>query len=73
MYDKEEQKLLTCEGNDYKYYYNTSRHNKKYCFKSLYECPDVYHYLNTSTNECINYTDPILTILAVMHSKVVLV
>ena len=64
MYDKEEQKLLTCEGNDYKYYYNTSRHNKKYCFKSLYECPDVYHYLNTSTNECINYTDPIITILA---------
>ena len=61
MYDKENQKLLTCEGNDFKYYFNISRENEKYCFKYLYECPDVYPYLNITTNECINYTEIIPT------------
>ena len=59
MYDKEQEKLLSCEGNDHKYYFNTSRQNKKYCFKYLYECPNVYPYLNNFTNECKNYTEPI--------------
>ena len=59
MYDKEEEKLLSCEGNEHKYYFNTSRQNKKYCFKYLYECPDVYPYLYNFTNECKNYTEPI--------------
>ena len=71
MYDKEEEKLLTCEGNEYKYYYNTSRENKKYCFKSSYECPDDYPYLNTSTNQCINYTEPIPTTIPQIPTTII--
>jgi len=61
MYDKEEEKLKTCEGNEFKYYYNTSRNNEKYCFNINYDCPDSFPYLNTTSNECINYTEPIPT------------
>ena len=58
MYDIERHKLLKCQDASHKYYYNTSRENKRYCFKYDYECPDIYHYLNTSSNECLNYTPP---------------
>ena len=58
MYDKESRELKTCESDIYKYYFNTSRDNIKYCFKYDYVCPDVYPYLNTTTNECLNYTVP---------------
>ena len=58
MYDFERHKLLKCQDVAHKYYFNTSRENKKYCFKYDYECPDIYHYLNTSSNECLDYTPP---------------
>ena len=59
MYDVEAQELKTCESDSYKYYFNITRDNKRYCFKYSYECPDVYHYLNTTSNECIDYNPPV--------------
>ena len=61
MYDIEAHQLLQCEGRPHKYYLNSSRNNEKYCFKYSYECPDVYQFLNTTNNECLNYTPPIPT------------
>ena len=58
MYDEENHKLQLCTEAHYKYYFNVTRNNEKYCFKYDYDCPDVYHYLKESTNECINYTPP---------------
>ena len=62
MYDVENKKLLLCNSTDqYKYYFNISRSNVRNCFKYDYECPDVYHYLNTTINECIDYSPPVPT------------
>ena len=57
MYDAESKELKLCSGI-YKYYYNRTRSNKKYCFKYMYECPAAYHYLNETNNECIDYFPP---------------
>jgi len=70
MYDKEEEKLKTCDGNEHKYYYNTSRDGEKYCFKYNYTCPDTYPYLNITSNECINYTEPIPTTIITTIPKI---
>ena len=56
MYDIEESELKLCQNYPHKFYYNTSRQNEKYCFKDTYDCPDVYHYLNETNKECLNYT-----------------
>ena len=61
MYDAEVKELKTCESDSYKYYFNVTRDNKRYCFKYDYDCPDVYHYLNTTSNECIDYNPPVPT------------
>ena len=58
MYDVENKKLKDCDTVEYKYYYNLTRNKEKYCFKFDYTCPPEYHFLNTSTNECINYSPP---------------
>ena len=58
MYDVENKKLKDCDTVEHKYYYNLTRNKEKYCFKSDYTCPPEYHFLNTSTNECINYSPP---------------
>ena len=58
MYDKELHKLLKCEDYPHKFYLNTSESNKKYCFKSTYDCPDAYPNLNTDTNECYYIPPP---------------
>ena len=42
-----------------KFYYNKTRNNERYCFKYDYNCPDVYHYLNEKTHECLDYTPPV--------------
>ena len=59
MYDIENNELKKCEGV-YKYYFNLTNDGAKYCFKYNYECPDVYHYLNETSNECIDYDEPII-------------
>ena len=61
MYDIEEHKLKKCEDAEHKYYHNTSRNDEIYCFKYIYDCPDIYPYLNMTTNECLNYTPPVPT------------
>ena len=58
MYDDEKKELKFCNTTTYKFYYNTSRNNERFCFKYDYECPDVYHYLNTTNNECLDYNPP---------------
>jgi hypothetical protein len=58
MYDDEKKELKFCNTTIYKFYYNTSRNNERFCFKYDYECPDVYHYLNTTNNECLDYNPP---------------
>ena len=63
MYDAENKELKTCDDiTKYKFYYNKTRNDKKYCFKYSYECPDVYHYLNLTSHECLDYTPIITTI-----------
>ena len=62
MYDIENHVLIECITAEYKYYLNHTRNNDKYCFKYSYECPDIYPYLNTTNNECIDYTVPATTI-----------
>ena len=59
MYDKEENTLKKCDGSNYKFYYNKTRNDERYCFKYDYNCPDVYHYLNEETHECLDYTPPV--------------
>ena len=61
FYDKEENMLYQCNETNSKFYINLTD-SKKICFKSSYECPDEYHYLNSTNNECLNITFPITTI-----------
>jgi len=49
--DKEERKLVKCTNTNSKYYYDEIR-NKTICFKYAYDCPELYPYLNSSSNEC---------------------
>ena len=57
MYDAEDKELKQCDSvSPHKYYLNVSRSNKKYCFKYNYECPEEYHYLDTSTNQCLEHS-----------------
>ena len=58
MYDVESKVLQLCSSEVHKYYFNLTRNKERYCFKSKYECPDVYHFLNETTNECIDYNPP---------------
>ena len=65
MYDAESKVLKNCDQiSDYKYYFNVTRSNKKYCFKYMYECPKEYHYLVEERHECIDYTPPPPTTVA---------
>ena len=52
--DKEQNKLVQCTTDNSYYYYN--REGKRICFKKGYPCPSDYPYLNSTTNECQNYT-----------------
>ena len=61
MYDEENKTLTYCNTTEFKYYYNKTRNNERYCFKYDYDCPDDYPYLNTTSNECLNYTPPVPT------------
>ena len=61
FYDKEENMLYQCNETNSKFYINLTD-SKKICFKSSYECPEEYHYLNSTNNECLNITFPITTI-----------
>ena len=58
FYDNEENKLAQCNNSNSKFYINLTD-SKKICFKSSYECPEEYPFLNTTNNECINITFPI--------------
>ena len=72
MYDKENKKLQLCNSTDkYKYYFNKTRNNERICFKYNYECPDEYHFLNETTNECIDYTPLITTIPMINPTTIV--
>ena len=53
--------LYQCNETNSKFYINLTD-SKKICFKSSYECPEEYHYLNSTNNECLNITFPITTI-----------
>ena len=70
MYDFENKALQYCNFTNYKYYYNETHSNERFCFKYEYECPDIYHYLNTTTNECLNYTLP-TTIITTIPTTVI--
>ena len=61
LYDAENHELKYCNSTSFKFYYNASRNNERYCFKGDYDCPEGYNYLNETTNECLNYTPPIPT------------
>ena len=53
MYDDINRILKPCNTeSSYKYYYNKTHHNEKFCFLAQYECPNVYPFLNETTNEC---------------------
>ena len=58
MYDVENKLLQLCSSEKHKYYFNLTRDKEKYCFKFEYDCPDVYHFFNETTNECIDYSPP---------------
>lgn len=58
MYDAESKVLQLCSSEVHKYYFNLTRNKERYCFKSKYDCPDVYHFLNETSNECIDYDIP---------------
>ena len=60
--DLTNKKLVTCNSENPKYYYNITDNNKKICFDKKEKCPDTYSFLNTTTNECLNYTPPLTTI-----------
>ena len=45
--------IIKCNSTNSKFYFNITS-NKTICFKSTYDCPDEYPYLNTTTNECQN-------------------
>ena len=62
--DKQENKLVKCNNNNSKYYVNITN-NKTICFKKEYDCPINYPYLNTSSNECQNYTPPTIIITTI--------
>ena len=49
--DKEEGKIVKCTDTNSKFYYDEER-NKTICFKKIYDCPESYPYLNSSSNEC---------------------
>ena len=70
LYDKESKKLKLCNTTSYKYYYNLTRDKERYCFKYDYECPDVYHYHNETSNECIDYTPPIPTTIPIIPTTI---
>ena len=48
-------KIIQCTTTNSKYYINITDSNKKICFDKLKECPSTYSYLNTTTNQCIDY------------------
>ena len=60
--DLTNKKLIGCNSTNSKYYYNITDNNKRICFDKEKECPDTYSFLNTTTNECLNYTPPVTTI-----------
>ena len=63
MYDTDTNTLIDCNTTSYRFYYNTSRNNETYCFKSSLGCPDLYNGYNEETKECFNYIPPPTTIL----------
>ena len=69
FYDKEENILNQCNETNSKFYINLTD-LKKICFKSIYDCPEEYPYLNTTNNECLNITLPILTTIPQIPSTV---
>ena len=58
--------LVVCSPINSNFYYNITDNNKRICFDKDNECPDTYHYLNITNNECLNYTPPITTIPAII-------
>ena len=70
LYDKENKELKLCSTTSYKYYYNLTRDGERYCFKYDYECPDVYHYHNETSNECLDYTPPIPTTIPIIPTTI---
>jgi len=70
MYDFENSILQYCNVTNNKYYYNETHNDERFCFKYDYECPDIYHYLNATTNECLNYT-PQTTIIATIPTTAI--
>ena len=68
MYDVEDQELKVCSGV-YKYYFNITS-GQKICFKYDYECPIGYRYLNTTTNECIDWALP-TTIITTIPTTII--
>ena len=43
--------VVECNTQDYKFYYNKTK-NATICFRKNYECPREYHYFNETNNEC---------------------
>ena len=67
--DLTNKKIEACSSTNSKYYYNITDNNKKICFDKSKPCPDTYSFLNTTTNECLNYTPPITTIPTTIQIK----
>ena len=72
MYDIENKKLLYCNTTHFKYYYNKTKNSERFCFKYDYECPNVYPYLNISSNECLDYTPPKPTTIIIQTPSTIL-
>ena len=70
LFDAESKEIKKCTDTRYKYFYNKTDNNKRYCFKYDYKCPDDLPYLNTTTNECIDFTPIMTTIPTIIPTTV---
>ena len=46
--------VVKCNTQDYKFYFNKTK-NATICFLKNYECPWEYHYFNITNNECTDF------------------
>ena len=59
FYDEDSKNNIVCDST---FYYFYPQENKKICFKSGFNCPSEFSYLNTTTKECQKKTIPPSTI-----------
>ena len=67
--DRETGRVEQCTFDNSKFYYNTTD-GKRYCFKSAYNCPPPYPWLNETTHECLNISLP-TTIITTIPTTII--